>query len=71
MCSNMNEPRDSLSKWNKSKDKRERQKLYDIIYMCNLKKLLQMNLQNRNRLTTLKINLCLVSKGDCRGQEKR
>ena len=39
MCSNMNEPRDSLSKWSKSKDKRERQKLYDIIYMCNLKKI--------------------------------
>ena len=35
MCSNMNEPRESLSKWSKSD--RERQKLCDITYMCNLK----------------------------------
>ena len=36
MCSNMNEPRESLSKWSKSD--RERQKLCDITYTCNLKK---------------------------------
>ena len=35
ICSNMDEPRDYHTKWNKSK--RERQIPYDITYMWNLK----------------------------------
>ena len=36
ICSNMDGPRDYYTKWSKSN--RERQILYDITYMCNLKK---------------------------------
>ena len=35
MCSNMDEPRDYHTKWSKSE--KERQILYDITYMWNLK----------------------------------
>ena len=43
ICSNMNGPRDYHTKWNKPDG--ERQILYDIAYMCNLKiKMIQMKL---------------------------
>ena len=58
----MDGPRDYHTKWSKSD--RERQILYDITYMWNLKKLIQMNLylQNRNRLTDIE-NKLMVKKG--------
>ena len=50
ICSNMDGPRDYHTKWSKSD--RERQILYDITYMWNLKKWHKWTyLQNRNRLT--------------------
>ena len=44
----------------------EKQILYDITYMWNLKKMIQMNLQNRNRLTGIE-NKFLVTKGEREG----
>ena len=60
ICSNMDIPRDYHAKWSKSD--RERQILYDITYMWNLKKKkIQMNLlQNRNRLTDLENKLMAI-----------
>ena len=60
ICSNMDVPRDYHAKWSKSD--RERQILYDITYMWNLKKKkIQMNLlQNRNRLTDLENKLMAI-----------
>ena len=50
ICSNLDGPRDYHTKWSKSE--RERQMLYDIIYMWNLKKWYKWTfLTNRNRLT--------------------
>ena len=46
ICSNMDGPRNYHTKWNKTK----KDKYHEIISMCNLIKMLQMNLQNRNRL---------------------
>ena len=61
ICSNMDEPRDCHTKW--SKWDRERQILYDIAYMWNLKKRVQMNyLQNRNRVTDVG-NKLMVTRG--------
>ena len=45
ICSNMDGPRDCHTKWNKSDQ--ERQMLYDITYLWNLKKMIQMNLFTR------------------------
>ena len=42
ICSNTDEARDSHTEWIKSD--RERQILYDTIYMWNLKKVVQINL---------------------------
>ena len=42
ICSNMDEPRDYETKWNKLG--RERQISYEITYMWNLKKMIEMNL---------------------------
>ena len=61
ILSNMDEPGDDHTKWSKSD--RERQIPYDIIYMWNLKKMVQMNLQNRNRLTDIE-NKRMVTKGE-------
>ena len=60
ICSNMDVPRDYHAKWSKSD--RERQILYDITYMWNLKKKkIQLNLlQNRNRLTDLENKLMAI-----------
>ena len=58
----MDGPGDYHTKWSKSD--RERQVTYDIAYMWNLKKLIQMNLlQNRNRLTDLE-NELMVTRGE-------
>ena len=46
-CSNMDRPRDYHTKW--SKPDRERQMSYDIAYMRNLKKNIQMNLFTRQK----------------------
>ena len=66
ICSNMNGPRDYHTKWSKSD--RERQILYDITYMWNLKKWYKWTyLQNRNRLTDLE-NKFMVTKGERWGE---
>ena len=54
----MDVPRDYHTK--RSKSDRERQ-IYDITYMWNLKKMIQMNLQSRNRLTDIE-NKLMVNK---------
>ena len=41
-CSNMDRPRDYHVKWSKSD--RERQISYDVTYLCNVKKMIQMTL---------------------------
>ena len=43
ICSNMDEPRDCHSQWSKT----EKDKYYDITYMWNLKKKVQMNLSTK------------------------
>ena len=50
------------------KSDRERQIPYDIAYMWNLKKMIQMNLylQSRNSLTDIE-NKLMVTKGERRG----
>ena len=48
---------------NWSQSDRERETLYGIPYMCNLKKMIQMNLQNRKRLTDLEKEL-MVARGE-------
>ena len=48
-CSNMDGPRDYHTEWSKSD--RERQILYDITYMWNLKKMIQMNLFTKQKQT--------------------
>ena len=47
ICSNMDEPRDYLTKWRKPD--REGQMSYDIAYMWNLKKMIQMNLYTKQK----------------------
>ena len=47
ICSNMDGPRDYHTKWSKSD--RERQISYDITYMWNLKKMIQMNLFTKQK----------------------
>ena len=47
ICSNMDGPRDYHTKWSKSD--RERQIPYDITYMWNLKKMIQMNLYTKHK----------------------
>ena len=47
ICSNMDGPRDCHTEWNKSD--RERQIAYDIAYMRNLKKMIQMNLFTKQK----------------------
>ena len=49
ICSNMDGPRDYHTKW--SKLERERQISYDMAYMCNLKKMIQMNLFTKQKQT--------------------
>ena len=57
-CSNMDGPGDYHTKW--SNPDRERQISYDIAYMWNLKKMIQMNLFTiRNRFTGIENNLWL------------
>ena len=57
----MDGPRDYHTKWSKSE--RERQILYDITYMGNLKyDTNELNLQNRNRLTDIE-NRFVVCQG--------
>ena len=67
ICNNMDRPRYYHIKWSKSD--RERQIPYDITYMWNLtKKWYKWTyLQNRNRLTDLKIKL-MVTKGESWGE---
>ena len=61
----MGGPRDYHSKW--SKPDREREILYDIAYMWNLKKWFKWTyLQNRNRPTDIE-NKLMVIKGERRG----
>ena len=47
ICSNMNRPRDCHTKWSKSD--REGQISYDITYMWNLKKMVQMKLLTKQK----------------------
>ena len=47
ICSNMDGPGNYHTKW--SKPDRERQILYEITNMWNLTKMIQKNLENRNR----------------------
>ena len=47
ICSNMDGPRDCHTEWSKSD--RERQISYDITYMWNLKKGVQMNLSTKQK----------------------
>ena len=62
ICSNMDGPRDYHTKWNKSE--RERQNLYDITSMWNLKKWYKcIYLQNWNRLIDIE-NKLMVTKGE-------
>ena len=49
ICSNMDGPRDCHTEWSKSD--RERQISYDITYMWNLKKMVQMNLVIKQKLS--------------------
>ena len=49
ICNNMDGPRDYHTKWSKSG--RERQILYDITYMWNLKKKKQINLFTKQKQT--------------------
>ena len=68
ICSNVDGPRDYHTKW--SKPDRERQILYDIAYMCNLKKKKNTNwtyLQNRNRPADIE-NKFVVTKGEGIGE---
>ena len=59
ICSNMDGPRDYYTKWYKSD--RERQVSYDITYMWNIIKTIQVNLLTKQ--TDLKIKLdCLILK---------
>ena len=65
VCSNMDRPRDYHTQW--TKWDRERQILYDIIYMWNLKySINELYLQNRNRLMDMK-NKLMVTTGERRG----
>ena len=57
----MNRPRDYHTKWIKSD--RGKQTSYGITYMWNLKIMIQMNLQNRNRFTEIE-NKLMVTKGE-------
>ena len=64
ICSNMGGPRDDHIKWNRSD--RERQILYDIVYMCTLeKKKIQMNSFPKQRLTDIE-NEFTITKGKTR-----
>ena len=54
----MNGHRDCHTEWNKSD--REGEISYDIPYMWNLKEMIQMNLQNRSRLTDLENKLMVA-----------
>ena len=47
ICSNMDGPRDCHTDW--SKRDREKQISYDIAYMWNLKKMVQMNLHTKQK----------------------
>ena len=47
ICSNMDGPRDCHTEWSKSD--RERQISYDITYMWNLKKIIQMNFHTKQK----------------------
>ena len=61
ICSNMDEPRDSHTKWSKSE-----KDTYDITYMWNLTKGHKwIYLQNRNKLKDLE-NKCKVIRGASR-----
>ena len=63
-CSNLDEPRDDHTKWS------QRQTLYDITYMWDLKKCKKKwaYLQNRNWLTDIDLwvnhNKSVIAKGD-------
>ena len=59
ICNNIDEPRDCHTEWNKSD--RERQILYDVTYMWNLKQWYKWSyLQNRNRATNVKSKLIVI-----------
>ena len=66
ICSNIDEPRDYKTKWNKSG--RERKISYEITYMWNLKKWQKWTyLQHRNRLTNIESKL-IVTKEESGGE---
>ena len=59
ICNNIDEPRDCHTEWNKSD--RERQILYDITYMWNLKQWYKWSyLQNRNTVTNVRSKLIVM-----------
>ena len=66
ICNNTEGPRDYHTKWNKS-DK-ERQISYHIAYMWNLKKIIQMNLFTKQRLTDLETSL--ITKEESEGKDR-
>ena len=57
ICRNMDRSRDYYTWWNKSD--RKRQIIYDIIYMWNLKNLIQMNVYTKQKETQRQKNLWL------------
>ena len=61
VCSNMDRSRVCQTEWNKSD--REREASNDIAYKWDLKRMIQVNLQNRNRLTSIE-NKFMVTKGE-------
>ena len=60
ICSNIDEFRDYHIKWSKSD--RERKISYAITYMWNLKKIVQINLQNINKLIDIEKKF-MITKG--------
>ena len=66
ICSNMDGPREYHTKWRKSD--RDRQILYDITYMWNLKNDTSESIYKRDSQTQ-KTNL-LVTKGERAGRDK-
>ena len=64
ICSNMAGPRDCHTEWSKSEKDKDK---YDIVYMWNLKKMVQMNLFTKKRVTDVE-NLQLP--GGMEGREK-
>ena len=63
ICSNMDEPRDYETKWHKWS--RERQISYEITYMWNLEKMIEMNLfTTQKQIKNIENKLIVTKKED-------